>query len=97
MRSVPGSPKLISLAGLASRSCPGFLRGRSRLFWSCGAEPNEEWEERCDFEGHLIGGGGDGNGLRLDQFELIVPRIDLYPATERQSRDLVHLLRVKLW
>src|ERR1700720_2174434 len=75
------------------RSCPGFLRDWSRFFWASRAEPGQERKEGRDFEGHFLGCGGDGHGLRLDQFELIVPRVDLDAATERQRRDLVGFLR----
>src|ERR1039458_7056804 len=95
MRSIPGSrqPKAILLA---RRSCRRFLRHRSRLFWNGGAEPGEEREEGGDLEGHLLSCRGDGDGFGLDQFQLIVPRVDLDPATEGKRRDLVGLLRVIL-
>jgi len=54
---------------------PFLLWDWSRLFWRGGTEPGEEREERRDFEGHLVGCGGDGDGLGLDQFQLIGPRV----------------------
>src|ERR1039457_6065186 len=83
---------------LSSRSCRRFLRNRRRrFFWSGGsAETSKEREEGRDFEGHLLGCGGDSDGLGLDQFELIVPRVDLDPAPQRKRCDLVDLLRVEL-
>jgi Flp pilus assembly pilin Flp len=58
--------------------CPvgaaAVFSGGSGLFPERGAESGEEREERRDFEGHLLGCRSDGDGLGLDQFQLIVPR-----------------------
>src|SRR5208282_5175621 len=40
--------------------------------------------------------GGDGDRLGLDQFELIVPRVNFHSAAERERRDLVDLLGIEL-
>src|ERR1019366_3316020 len=74
--------------------CRCLLLARSRFFW--GAKPGEEREEGRDFKRYLLGWGGDGHRLGLDQFELIFPRVDFHPAAERKRCDLVDLLGIEL-
>ena len=81
---------------LSRRRGRGFLAGGNRFFWSGDAEPGEEWEERRDFEGHLLRRSSDRDRLGLDQFQLIIPGVNSHPAAQRKRRDLVGFLRVEL-
>src|SRR3989441_10414509 len=73
---------LCRLETLTSMNSLGRGRGESR-------HVGEEWR---DLERHLLLGREENNRSNLHHLQVIAPRIELYPATKRQSCDLLNAL-----
>ena len=61
------------------------------------AQPRKPWEERREFERHLVAGGSVRDRSRLDHLDVVSPGIELDSAAQRKRRDLVKLVLVKRW
>ena len=57
---------------------------------------SQERHERRDFKRHLLASGKQRNGLGLQQFHVVGPRIELDASAERKSGDLIELVGLQL-
>ena len=59
------------------------------------AQPRKPWEERREFERHLVAGGRIRDRSCLDHLHVVSPGVQLNSAAQRKSRDLVELILVE--
>src|SRR5438445_1260546 len=93
------SSKPLCISELNHNIAPKLLLGvrrKSYFVWPRRRKPPQIREERRDLERHLLVRRKKSNGLGLHHFYPVAPRVQLDPAAQRESRDLIGTLHFEL-